>query len=152
MNRYTRSVVLILAALPFASMAGEEKASCIKDVTFSQEFLKRYPNAPAACQEAVKRDGTTWIRFNSEVTKVKDGQVTMDFKNVAGDALGTLVVAPAQDARLTVGGKEIKYSSLKAGDKLDVWVPDGKFGFYSEPGAAESAQLKVISQSASTEQ
>jgi hypothetical protein len=150
MKTYTRSALLILAALPFAGATAEEaKLSCTQDVLFSQEFLKRYPNAPAACQEAVKKDGTTWIRFDSEVTKVKDGLITMDFKNVAGDALATLVVEPTKDARLTVDGKAVKYSSLHAGDKLDVWVPDGKFGFYGTPG---SDQLKVISQSASTEQ
>ena len=151
MDTYAKSLLVILAALPFAGMAGEEKLSCTKDITYSQEFLKRYPNAPAACQEVVKKDGTMWIGFNSEVTKVKDGLVTMDFENVAGDAIATLVVEPSKDARLTVEGKEVKYSTLKPGDKLHVWVPEGRFGFYSHP--SENSQLKVVSQqSASAEQ
>lgn len=145
MNAYTRTTVVILAALPFAAMAAEEaKLSCGKDVLYSQEFLQRYPKAPAGCQEVVSKEGTKWIRFNAKVTGVKDGLVAMDIKNVSGDPIGNLQVEPTGDAHIKMDGKDVKFTSLQRGDEVDIWVPEARFGFYSEPGLGTSSQLKVV--------
>src|SRR5262249_20688510 len=146
-------VVLALAALPIAAMAAEgegEQLSCIKDVAFSQEFLQRYPNAAPACREVKEQDGEKWIRFESKVEKVNKSknEVTLDFLNVRGDTLATVIVKPKPDARITIDGKKKKYSTLRAGDKLSFWMPEKRFGFYSEPGASKVNQLEVVTDSA----
>ncbi len=145
MNAYTRTTVVILAALPFAAIAADEaKLSCGKDVLYSQEFLQRYPKAPAGCQEVVSKEGTKWVRFNAEVTGVKDGHVSMDIKNVSGDPIGNVQVQSTGDARIKMEGKEVKFTSLQRGDEVDIWVPESRYGFYSEPGAGINKQLTVV--------
>ena len=138
-------MALALAMTPLIATAAEEapKLSCIKDVTYSQEFLQKNPKAPAACREVVLKDGAKWIHFVGEVTERKGNQVSIDFENVAGDRLATVVVEASPDARLTIEGKATKYSSLKAHDKIDVWMPESRFGFYAAPGQ-EMSQLKVV--------
>lgn len=151
MNVYGKLVVLALAALPIAAMAAEgegEQLSCIKDVAFSHEFLDRYPNAAPACREVKEQDGEKWVRFESKVAKVSKGVVTLDFLNVRGDTLATVNVKPKEGARVTIDGKKKKYSTLRAGDKLSFWMPEKRFGFYSEPGAAKINQLDIVSDSA----
>jgi hypothetical protein len=145
MRAYTRTTVVILAALPFAAMAADEaKLSCGKDVLYSQEFLQRYPKAPAGCQEVVSKEGTKWIRFNAEVTGVKGGLVSMDIKNVSGDPIGNVQVESTGDARIKMEGKDVKFISLQQGDEVDIWVPEARYGFYSEPGLGTNKQLKVV--------
>jgi hypothetical protein len=151
MNVYGKLVVLALAALPITAMAAEgegEQLSCIKDVAFSHEFLDRYPNAAPACREVKEQDGEKWIRFESKVAKVNKGVVTLDFLNVRGDTLATVMVKPKENARVMIDGKKKKYSTLRAGDKLSFWMPEKRFGFYSEPGAAKVNQLEIVSDTA----
>jgi len=151
MNAFGRLVLLALAAVPVAAMAAEgeqPQLSCIKDVAFSHEFLERYPNAAPACREVQMKDGEKWVRFESKVTKVKNGNVTLDFLNVRGDTLATVTVKPKPDARVTIDGKKKKYSTLRAGDKLGFWMPESRLGFYSEPGASKINQLDIISDGA----
>lgn len=138
-------MALALAMTPLIATAAEEapKLSCIKDVMYSQEFLQKNPKAPAACREVVVKDGAKWIHFVGEVAERNGNQLTIDFQNVAGDRLATVVVEASPDARLKIAGKETKYSSLRRGDKIDVYMPESRFGFYAEPGQ-ESAQLKVV--------
>lgn len=145
MNVYTRTMVVMLAALPVAAMAADEaKLSCGKDVLYSQEFLQQYPKAAAGCQEVVSKDGAKWVRFNAEVTGVKDGRVSMDIKNVSGTPIGNVQVEPTGDARIKVNGKDVRFTSLQRGDEVDIWVPEARYGFYSEPGAGTNKQLKVV--------
>ncbi|HKE43215.1 MAG TPA: hypothetical protein VKB41_01635 [Steroidobacteraceae bacterium] len=147
MKVYGRLVLLALAALPVAAMAAEgegEQLSCIKDVAFSHEFLDRYPNAAPACREVKMQDGEKWVKFESKVTKVQKDNVTLDFLNVRGDTLATVTVKPQPNARVTIEGKKKKYSSLRPGDKLGFWMPEKRFGFYSEPGAAKVNQLTIV--------
>jgi phage gp45-like len=139
------TTMVVLAALPFAALAADEaKLSCGKDVLYSQEFLQQYPKAPAGCQEVVSKDGAKWVRFNAEVTGVKDGRVSMDIKNVAGDAIGAVQVESTGDARVKMEGKDVKFTSLRQGDEVDIWVPEARYGFYSAPGAGTNSQLKVV--------
>jgi hypothetical protein len=141
-------VMLALAAIPFAAFSADEpkgqELSCIKDVTWSHEFLERYPNAAPACREVKVKDGEKWVRFEAKVKGVKKNEVTLDFLNVRGDTLATATVAPKEASRLKVGGKDVKYSSLRAGDTLDVWMPESRLGFYAEPGASEVTELPLV--------
>ena len=136
-------VVLALAAIPFVAFSAdepkEEALSCVKDVNYSHEFMERYPNAAPACREVVVKDGQKWVHFITKVKSVKKGQITVDVLNVRGDSLQAVTIA-----KLKVGGKDTKYSSLRPGDTLDLWMPESRLGFYSEPGAAEVSELPIV--------
>ncbi len=75
MNARMKLAVFALTAIPLVGAAADQpKLSCIKDITFSQEFLERYPKAGAACHEVVMKDGQKWARFDANVVKVKGNQ------------------------------------------------------------------------------
>ncbi len=144
-NTCARLALLALATSPLAAVAQEESGlSCIRDVVFSQEFLDRFPKAPAACREVVVKDGQKWIRFTGDVTSIENNEVAIEFLNVVDDPVGTVTLAPAKDAELTINGKSKSYSTLRRGDKLDVWMPESRAGFYAAPGASDVAELRVV--------
>jgi hypothetical protein len=150
MKSRMKLALAMLAGLPLAGVAQEHQLNCIKDVTYSQEFLAKYPNAPAACQEVVVANGQKWVRFNA---KTKDaaarGEVTIDVMNSYGTPVATLTFAFTPDAQVTVGGKPVMASSLKGGEEITIWMPENRFGFYSQAGAPENQKFRLVSRETS---
>ena len=150
MNARMSLMLVVLVATPFVAVAADPpKLSCIKDIVYSQEFLARYPKAGAACREVVMKDGMKWARFDADVAAVKGNEVTANFIDSYKQPVATLTFTAAPDARVMIGGKEAKFSTLRAGDTLSFWMPESRVGFYAAPGASENTKLAVVSDSAS---
>ena len=150
MSTGERFATVVLLALPLASLAdgqGEQpKLSCIKDFTFSHEFLARHPNAGAACREVAIRDGIKWVRFEAQVIKVveQEHQITANFLDSYDNTVATVTFKASPDARLEVNGSQSGYNELKSGDRLTVWMPENKAGYYAEPGALRNERLSLV--------
>ena len=149
MNAIVKSLLIVLGVAPVVAFADEApKLSCIKDITYSQEFLARYPKAGAACREVVMKDGQKWARFDADVVEVKGNQVTANFVDQYKQGLATLTFTAAPEARLTIDGKETKFSELQSGDTISVWVAESRMGFYAKPGVLEISKFAVVSNAA----
>ena len=136
--------LVALAAVPLVSAAADEsKLSCLKDFTYSQDFLQRHPKAGAVCREVVMKDGQKWARFDARVVGLKDNQVTVNFIDGANQPVETLTFTAPADARVLVNGQEMTYRALGKGDPLSFWVPESRAGFYAAPGAAKLTEIKV---------
>ena len=123
---------------------GQTSSSCISNITFSQEFLSRYPTAGAACREVKVENGTKWARFDADVARVSGNRVTANFVDRFDKKLGTITFDAASDARVQVNGRPMRFSALRPGDKLSFWMPEDRVGFYAEPGASETTKLAVV--------
>jgi hypothetical protein len=138
-------IAAILAATPMVALAQTPSTlTCIHDITYSQEFLTRYPKAGAACREVVLKDGQKWVRFEADVVKKSGRRVTVDFIDKFGNSVGVMTIQASPAARVLVDGHELRYSLLRRGDKLSFWMPESRVGFYAAPGASASTQLAVV--------
>ena len=132
----------MLAVTPVVALAqSEPKLNCTKDVTYSQAFLAKYPKAPAWCREVVMKNGEKWVRFDAKVTEVKGDQVSAAFMDELNNPSAPLTFNVNPKAHLTVGGKEVKFSSLSKGDDLSIWLPASHFSFWAKPSTDESFRL-----------
>lgn len=149
MSSGMKLVLAVLAGAPLVGVAQEQpqptQLNCIKDVTYSHEFLAKYPKAPAACQEVVEANGQKWVRFNAKTRSAHDGQATFDFMNSYGNPVATLTFAFTPDAQVTVDGRPVMASSLKGGEEVVFWMPEKRFGFYAQAGAPESQKFRLVS-------
>jgi len=153
MSTGKKFATIVLLALPLACLADTEadtqgeqpKLSCIKDFTFSHEFLARHPNAGAACREVAMKGGVKWVRFEAEITKVANHQVTANFIDSYNNSVATVTFQASPDARLEVNGTQTPYGKLKPGDQLTVWMPENKVGYYAEPGKLDNERLTLVS-------
>jgi hypothetical protein len=151
MNVGVKLAGLVLAVSPLAAVAqdqppGEHKLSCVKDVVYSQEFLSRFPRAGAYCREVQMRNGEKWVRFDAQVAAVKGDQVTTNFLDEMNQPVSTIVFKAKPGAKIMANGSQVDVASLKPGDKLDLWWPESKLGFYmSTPGSTEMKKLAVVS-------
>jgi hypothetical protein len=128
--------VAIGSQLVSAQQVGSDTGTVIpcSDLTFSKAFLAKYPKAPAACIEARTYNGKKYAKFDGKVY-LKDGaNMTLQVHNVAGDTLSAITVQPETSATLLINGTPTKFSDLKVGDAISIWVSQDRYSFYSAPG------------------
>jgi hypothetical protein len=102
------------------------KVSC-SDFKYSQDFLAKYPKAPAACLEGRTYKGVNYAKFNAKVTKVTSSDVTVQVLNTAGSPITPLTIKPAdQKAFILVNGKQTQITDLSQGDSVTFWVPQSR--------------------------
>jgi hypothetical protein len=138
----------LLIGIPLTGAAQDQaKLNCVKDVSYGQEFLAKFPDAGSACQEVKVVQGEKWVRFDAQVKHNKDGRITVDFLNKSKEHTGKpMTFEYTPDATLTLENKKVKPASeVKEGDKLVLWVPESRFGLYAQPGAAESKHFALVS-------
>jgi hypothetical protein len=140
-SRWLACTALVLpvalgSQLVSAQQVGSDVGTVIpcSDLTFSKAFLAKYPKAPAACVEARTYEGKKYAKFAGKVYLKEAHTMTVQINNVAGEAITALTVQPSQTASLLVNGKEEKFSELKVGDPISIWVSQDRFSFYSAPG------------------
>ena len=135
------SVILAtLLVVPTIAVAVDD-IGC-QSVNFGADVLEKFPNAVAACRGVKEKDGVVYARYVAKVVDTDNGNLTVVFENKDGKGVSKVVLAPA-DAGLSMGGKDMKYSSLKKGDVIDMWVPHSRFGLYGTPGGPK---LTIVSQ------
>ena len=113
------SIATALAAE--SPMASDHKIAC-SEVKYSSEFLSKYPHAPAACIEAVEKEGKRYAKFQARVFLNSPDRTTVELLNVKGDPLTTFSFKPAPDAGVIVDGKKTKFTDLKKGEKISFYI------------------------------
>ena len=109
------------------------KVSC-SDFKYSQEFLAKYPKAPAACLEGRTYKGVNYAKFSAKVAKVSSSGVTVQLLNTAGTPITPLTIKPAdQKAFILVDGKQTHMTDLKEGDSVTFWVPQSRMEVHALP-------------------
>jgi hypothetical protein len=160
--RAAKLPVIVLIALPIWAFAqnqqpqtrsggggstleeGQTSSSCLSSITFSQEFLGKYPQAGGACREVKVENGQKWARFDADVVRVRGSRVIANFVDRNNRNLGQITFDASRDARVEINGRQARFSSLREGDRMSFWMPENAVGFYAEPGASESTKLAVV--------
>ena len=127
-----------------ALQEGQTSQSCLGNITFSQEFLARYPRAGGACREVKKENGEAWARFDADVVRVRRNRITANFLDRYNNPVGTVTFDAQPDATIEVNGHATRFARLMPGDRLSFWMPESRVGFYAKPGTPESTKLAVV--------
>jgi hypothetical protein len=121
------------AAFADDPMASDHKIAC-SEVKYSSEFLAKYPDAPAACLEAVEKGGKRYAKFNARVFLNSADRTTVELLNTRGDRLSTFSFKPATDAGVNINGEKVKFTDLKKGEKISFWVSEDRLQASEMPG------------------
>ena len=109
------------------------KVAC-KGFQYSQEFLAKYPKAPAGCLEGRTYKGVNYAKFSAQVTKVSSSGVTVQLLNTAGTPITPLTIQPADaKAFILVNGKQTHITDLSQGDSVTFWVPQSRMEVHALP-------------------
>jgi hypothetical protein len=138
------AVLGIMAAFP--AVSAESTGIPCNSVTFHQEFLRAYPNAPAACRDVVMKNGSKMVHFVATVADTSGGKVRLNFLNVRNQPIANsqpLTFTPRPDINLSVNGKPKAVKDLQRGDQLDFWVPEGRLGIITDPNNTALSDLSL---------
>jgi hypothetical protein len=139
--KFQLSLVLsALLAVPAIAVAADE-IGC-QSVNFGADVIEQFPNAVRACRGVKEKDGTVYARYVAKVVDNSKGNLTVVFEDKDGKGVSRVVFAPTADQGLNLNGKDTKYSDLKKGDVIDMWLPHSRFGLYGTPGGPK---LTVVS-------
>jgi hypothetical protein len=105
-------------------------------IRFSHAFLERYPRAPAACQEGRVYNGQNWAKFSARVFLNSADRTTVQFLNMGGTPIETFSFRPSPGATLTLDGNTRRFTDLRPGDQLTLWVPESRMSVSPYPGAS----------------
>ncbi len=125
--------LMIGTAFAESPMASDHKIACT-EVKYSSEFLAKYPDAPAACLEAVEKGGKRYAKFNARVFLNSPDRTTVELLNVKGDRLSTFSFKPAADAGVVINDKKVKFTDLKKGETISFWVSEDRLEASDLPG------------------
>jgi hypothetical protein len=149
MTKSTRVSLAVAAVLgvmaAFPAVSGEAVLPC-SSVTFHQDFLRAYPNAPAACRGIVEKNGSKMVHFIASVADTSGGKVRLNFLNARNQPIANsqpLVFTPRADINLSVNGKPKAVKDLQRGDQLDFWVPEGRLGIITDPTSMALTDLSL---------
>ena len=126
------------AALAADPMESDTKIACT-EVKYSSEFLDKYPQAPAACLEAVEKGGKRYAKFNAKVFLNSADRTTVQLLNVKGDPLTTFSFKPGPDAGVNIDGKKTKFTDLKVGEQISFWVSEDRLTASELPGSTDES-------------
>lgn len=149
---------LIFTGLIFSAAAGagepldttrlddpEVHAASCRAVNWNADLLAQYPGMAEACQEVIVADGERWARFETELVRVnRDGSVKSDFRDRQGDNMGAITIMPSPNQRVMIDGREYRFSELRPGQVLNVYVPEGANSFALAPSATVEQIVEVV--------
>ena len=109
------------------------KIDC-SSLRYSEDFLQKYPTAPAACLEARVYKGATYMKVKAKVYVREEPMLSVDLMDPYGNTLGTVLVRKPQALRFLINGKEVNAFDLHRDEEVTVWVPQSMF--VAQPAAA----------------
>jgi LPXTG-motif cell wall-anchored protein len=120
-----------------------QPATCA-DVNWNEEMAQNHPGLIDACREVVMADGRSWARFEARFLRVEpDGKVVFDVRDRNDRSREEVVLTPAQGQVAYIDGRETPFRQLRRTDSLNLYVPEGEYGFATQPGGS-SEELATV--------
>lgn len=120
------------------------KGGCA-DVIWHTDLVQKYPRIASGCQEVVIVNGEKWARFEGDFLRNNtDGSFTTEFTTTSGRSLGRVTLLPTPDQRVTLDGRKVRFTELRAGQPLNFYLPEGEAGFALEPAPATEPYVQIV--------
>lgn len=154
----SRLHLALIAALAMSATAGaqapldtaslddpEVHAASCRAVNWHLQLLETYARAAEACHEVIVSGGERWARFETQLIRVNsDGSVRSNFRDRQGNDMGAITIMPAADQRVDIDGREYRFSELRPGQVLNIYVPEGMNSFALAPSAPVAQHVRVV--------
>ncbi len=116
-----------------ASGAGQHPAYACANVRWSDEFLRSFPKAAAACRDVTEKDGVDYARFDGRVSKIGPRFVQVEVSDVANIPIETVEFKIGSGGTAEINQRVVRVRDLRVDDRLTLWFRQGQFGTLSIP-------------------
>ncbi|MCA1798086.1 MAG: hypothetical protein LC632_01170 [Xanthomonadaceae bacterium] len=129
-------------------------ASC-NDMEWHPDLQRNHPNLIGACQEAVVAGGQRWARFAANFTELRtNGNVVFTIHDRSsgigrGGIVGDVTIEPAPGQMVYINERRTPFNELHPGQRVNLYVPEGQYGFSTLPGAPSTQVAGVAREDSS---
>jgi hypothetical protein len=149
--RCLAAVVLSTSLLGVASAQQEafprerEQAMSCAEVDWNKDMTSNHPRLIEACREVVAAGGRNWARFEAKFVGVApDGKVTFSIRDSRDRQIEEVTLQPAVGQVAYIDDRATPFSQLRRDQLVNLYVPEGQYGFVTQPGAPLE-QVAVVS-------
>lgn len=103
-------------------------------LTFGDALLAKFPQASDACLDGRIYKGKRYAKFEAKVYISDRAFMTVQILNAAGETVNTFSFKPGPKQRVIVNGREKLFHTLRVGEKITFWVPEGRLEAQELPG------------------
>lgn len=121
-----------------------EQARTCAEVDWNKDMTSNHPSLVDACREVVTAGGRDWARFEAKFGRVEsDGTVSFSIRDSRDRHVEdvTLQLAPGQVAY--IDDRATPFSQLRRDQVVNLYVPEGQYGFVTQPGAPREQVASV---------
>ena len=123
-----------------------EQAKSCAEVDWNKDMTSNHPRLTEACREVVTIDGTDWARFEAKFARVEqDGRVTFSIRDSRDRPIEEVTLQPATGQVAYIDNRATPFSQLDRDQLVNLYVPEGQYGFVTQPGAPRD-QIAVVTE------
>lgn len=152
---YVSSMTTALLGLALASTAVAQQlqedfpaertatASC-DDIDWNKDMLRNHPNLIDACQEVVVVEDESWARFAARFVRVEsNGDVTFSVRDRNDRIIEEVTLDPTPGQVAYIDDRATPFNKLSTTDRISLYVPEGQYGFATQPVPQEELATVV---------
>lgn len=113
-----------------------EQARSCSEVDWNKEMTTNHPRLTEACREVVTAGGEDWARFEAKFVRVEpDGGVSFSIRDSRDRPIEEVTLQPARGQVAYIDDRATPFSELRRDQLVNLYVPEGQYGFVTQPGA-----------------
>lgn len=122
---------------------GEQATSCA-EVDWNRDMTRNHPRLIEACREVITAGGEEWARFEAKFVRVEsDGTVSFSVHDSRDRPVEEVSFRPAQGQVAYIDDRATPFSDLRRDQRVNLYVPEGQYGFATQPGASSDQLAEV---------
>ncbi|TVS14320.1 MAG: LPXTG cell wall anchor domain-containing protein [Gammaproteobacteria bacterium] len=155
MKAFCAGSVLLGSVLGASSVAAQQQQfpsersqpqSCA-EIRWNDTMRSSHPALIDACKEVVVAGDRTWARFEARFVRVnRDGDVVFSVRDQRGRSIEEVRLRPTANQVAYIDNQPTPFRQLRSTDTVNLYVPEGGYGFATEPGG----ELATVSQEPAT--
>lgn len=157
---YVPNMMALLLGLTLAGSAvaqqeafqGERtSAKSCAEVDWNRDMMRHHPSLIDACQEVISVEGENWARFAANFVRVEpDGNVIFSVRDQRDRSVEEVVLVPNPGQTAYIDDRPTPFRNLRTTDSISLYVPEGEYGFATQPGVPREQVAKVRAPTDST--
>lgn len=125
------------------------KPSTCEDFRWNDDMTRDHPRVIDACQETVLADGVAWARLEARFVRVRnDGMVMFTIRGKGDRIIEQVMMEPAAGQVAFIDNRATEFRNLRTSDALNLYVPEGEYGWVTQPVAVTPRFTRVMAVSA----
>lgn len=113
-----------------------EQAMSCAEVDWNKDMTSNHPRLVEACREVVIASGRNWARFEAKFASVApDGKVTFSIRDSRDRHIENVTLQPSPGQVAYIDNRATPFTQLRRDQLVNLYVPEGQYGFVTQPGA-----------------